>query len=146
MTLPFRRAILGAASFAGTSLYPHSCEVKGKYKKQHNQLSSVSYALLVAAFLCLISVGWHNIYTRYCFQRQSRKCGMSMSNNRFMLYAAYSDSPKKSLYHTRNIYIAQILRLLSFLPFLWSSSSLTISSTLKNSAAAGDVKASFTVL
>ena len=146
MTLPFRRAVLGAASFAGTSLYPHSCEVKGKYKKQHNRLSSVSYALLVAAFLCLISVGSHNIYTRYCFQRQSRKCGMSMSNNRFMLYAAYSDSPKKSLYHTRNIYTVQIFLELSALPSLCSSRYLTSSSVLKYLLAASLVKAFLIIL
>ena len=40
---------------AGTSLYPHIYGVKGKYKKQHNRLSSVPFALSAPALPCRIS-------------------------------------------------------------------------------------------
>ena len=52
-------------------------------------------------------------------------------------------SPKYTPYHTRNVYTVHILRLLSYVPRLWSSRSRISLFVSKKASAAGEVKASF---
>ena len=80
MTLPFGRAVRGAASLLRTSMYEASWLTKGKTKNYHNQTSSAFRIVCRTACSLYLSVLRHNVILNIQLNQEGETGAVALRN------------------------------------------------------------------